>query len=60
MSEFECRCGGMMIRVEGRLTCEDCGGHSIAYMDGMNARQHEAMDNAPEPEQSEDDWREER
>ena len=44
MSEFECHCGGMMIKVDGRLTCEECGGHNIAYMDGLSGRQWEILE----------------
>ena len=34
MSDFECRCGGMM--VYGK--CEDCGSTSVYKMDGMTGK----------------------
>jgi len=37
MSEFTCRCGEMMIRVNGVTTCLVCSKTHITQMDGMSA-----------------------
>lgn len=36
MSDFTCRCGELMARVKGRLTCTACGGHEVHGEDGMS------------------------